>query len=94
MPHNNNTFCTPSLAVLLIQDRLRSNRIHVERRRILICMPDSRSVTAAGGRRQHATCAQYSSPDERYSTQLANPYGTYMGFANGIGMGPIWVFDI
>ena len=29
-------------------------------------MPDSRSVTAAGGRWQHATCAQNSSPAERY----------------------------
>ena len=29
-----------------------------------------------------------------YVPHMGSPHGTRMGFANGIGMGPIWVFDM
>ena len=58
------TLTCPITTTLLIQDRLRSNRIHVERRRILnLCAWLSLSYS---GRRQHAICAQNSSPAEGY----------------------------
>ena len=41
-------------AVVLLQERLRSNRIQVKRRRYLTCLPDFRSGTAR--RQLHAKC--------------------------------------